>query len=174
MDRRRGYDRQQSSTGTPVTPSSPVAMSPLNRHSRAGSTGSAMTNVRRAQNHATKAAAQRLAQVMSHQTGDDEDEDEDEVSLDYSRLSSTGGIGLGAARPARPRSPMVTIHIILHSPLYYCFSFMFLSIAVTFLLNVLRIRRCFFLLDSSDYSRSSSICKIAFTNGNLASRRLNC
>ncbi|KAL5156048.1 Coiled-coil domain-containing protein SCD2 [Glycine soja] len=102
MDRRRMYDRQNSSSGTP---SSPVnVISPLHRHARAGSTGSAMTNVRRAQNNATKAAAQRLAQVMS-QT-DDDDEDEDDVPLDYSAIAGGGGIGLGGGRPMPTRSPM--------------------------------------------------------------------
>ncbi|KAG5087151.1 hypothetical protein JHK82_054548 [Glycine max] len=96
------YDRQNSSSGTP---SSPVnVISPLHRHARAGSTGSAMTNVRRAQNNATKAAAQRLAQVMS-QT-DDDDEDEDDVPLDYSAIAGGGGIGLGGGRPMPTRSPM--------------------------------------------------------------------
>ncbi|KAH1195967.1 Coiled-coil domain-containing protein SCD2 [Glycine max] len=102
MDRRRMYDRQNSSSGTP---SSPVnVISPLHRHARAGSTGSAMTNVRRAQNNATKAAAQRLAQVMS-QT-DDDDEDEDDVPLDYSAIAGGGGIGLGGGRPMPTRSPI--------------------------------------------------------------------
>lgn len=110
------FDRQQSSTGTPSSPSSPVTMSPLNRHARAGSTGSAMTNVRRAQNNATKAAAQRLAQVMSHQTIDEE-EDEDDIPLDYSSISVTGSIGLGGGRAMRPRSPMVTNY--LHALSYY-------------------------------------------------------
>nr|XP_012569582.1 coiled-coil domain-containing protein SCD2-like isoform X1 [Cicer arietinum] len=64
-----------------------------------------MTNVRRAQNNATKAAAQRLAQVMSHQTIDEE-EDEDDIPLDYSSISVTGSIGLGGGRAMRPRSPM--------------------------------------------------------------------
>ncbi|CAL0302256.1 unnamed protein product [Lupinus luteus] len=106
MDRRRIYERQSSSTRTPVTPTSPVSMSPLNRHSRAGSTGSpAMTNIRRAQNNATKAAAQRLAHVMSHSI-DDDNEDDDDIPLDYSTISSGGSIGLGGSRPIRPRSPM--------------------------------------------------------------------
>ncbi|KHN04038.1 hypothetical protein glysoja_022724 [Glycine soja] len=63
-----------------------------------------MTNVRRAQNNATKAAAQRLAQVMSHT--DDDDEDEDDVPLDYSAIAGGGGIGLGGGRPMPARSPM--------------------------------------------------------------------
>ncbi|TKY61435.1 Coiled-coil domain-containing protein SCD2 [Spatholobus suberectus] len=105
MDRRRMYDRQNSSSGTPSSPSSPAnTISPLHRHARAGSTGSAMTNVRRAQNNATKAAAQRLAQVMSH--NDDDDDDDDDVPLDYSAITGAGGIGLGGGRPMPTRSPM--------------------------------------------------------------------
>ncbi|MED6169239.1 hypothetical protein PIB30_019711 [Stylosanthes scabra] len=117
MDRRRSYDRQQSST--PTTPTSPSSGTPQNLHMRAGSTGSAMANARRTQNiAATKAAAQRLAQVMSHSTVDVDDEEEEEVSLDYSSLSV--GIGLGTSRPAaaaaRPRSPMKVPTIPEQSP----------------------------------------------------------
>ncbi|WJX85496.1 hypothetical protein P8452_67941 [Trifolium repens] len=104
MDRRRMYDRQQSSTGTPTSPSSPVMMSPLNRHARAGSIGTATTNLGRGQSNAQKAAAQRLAQVMSHQTI--EEEEDDDVPLDYSAISGTRSIGLGGGRAVRPRSPM--------------------------------------------------------------------
>ncbi|XP_045796521.1 coiled-coil domain-containing protein SCD2-like [Trifolium pratense] len=107
MDRRRMYDRQQSSTGTPTSPSSPVtSMSPLNRHARAGSTGSAAFNLGRGQSTAQKAAAQRLAQVMSNQTIEEE-EDDDDMPLDYSAISGTRSIGLGGGgRAVRPRSPM--------------------------------------------------------------------
>ncbi|MED6120770.1 hypothetical protein PIB30_024206 [Stylosanthes scabra] len=118
MDRRRSYDRQQSST--PTTPTSPSSGTPQNLHMRAGSTGSAMANARRTQNiAATKAAAQRLAQVMSHSTVDVDDEEEEEVSLDYSSLSVGIG-GLGTSRPAasaaRPRSPMKVPTIPEQSP----------------------------------------------------------
>ncbi|WVY95364.1 hypothetical protein V8G54_034452 [Vigna mungo] len=105
MDRRRVYERQNSSSGTPTTPSSPGStITPVNRHARTGSTGSAMAGIRRAQNNATKAAAQRLAQVMS-QT-DDNGEDDDDVPLDYSSITGAGGIGLGGGRPMPSRSPM--------------------------------------------------------------------
>jgi hypothetical protein len=83
-------------------------MSPLNRHARAGSIGTATTNLGRGQSNAQKAAAQRLAQVMSHQTIEEE-EDDDDVPLDYSAISGTRSIGLGGGRAVRPRSPMVTI-----------------------------------------------------------------
>ncbi|XP_047152444.1 coiled-coil domain-containing protein SCD2-like [Vigna umbellata] len=105
MDRRRVYERQNSSSGMPTTPSSPGStITPVNRHARTGSTGSAMAGIRRAQNTATKAAAQRLAQVMS-QT-DDDGEDDDDVPLDYSSITGAGGIGLGGGRPMPSRSPM--------------------------------------------------------------------
>lgn len=133
MDRRRMYDRQQSSSGTPTSPSSPVMMSPLNRHARAGSTGSAMTNVRRAQNNATKAAAQRLAQVMSHQM--DDDDDDDDIALDYSAISGTGSIGLAGGRATRPRSPMVTAF----TPFLHTIASLHFA-SILFLLNVIRIR----------------------------------
>jgi len=65
-----------------------------------------MIGARRAQNTATKAAAQRIAQVMSQ--ADDDGEDDDDVPLDYSSISGAGGIGLGGGRPMPSRSPMVT------------------------------------------------------------------
>ncbi|XP_031397039.1 coiled-coil domain-containing protein SCD2-like isoform X2 [Punica granatum] len=99
MDRMRPvYVRQQSNPGTPGAPASPV-MSPLHRHARSGSTG--VGNVKKAH---TKAAAQRLAQVMAHQL--DDDDDEDDLSYEYTPASGTGSIGLAAGRGMRSRSPM--------------------------------------------------------------------
>ncbi|KAJ6682896.1 FAS-BINDING FACTOR-LIKE PROTEIN [Salix koriyanagi] len=96
------YLRQSSIEGTPRTPSSP-SMSPLRTHHvRSGSAGVG-NNLKKAQ---TKAAAQRLAQVMSHQTTDDDDEDEDDdLSYDY-QASGIGSIGLAGGRRMQPRSPM--------------------------------------------------------------------
>ncbi|KAJ6397649.1 hypothetical protein OIU77_018627 [Salix suchowensis] len=96
------YLRQSSIEGTPRTPSSP-SMSPLRTHHvRSGSAGVG-NNMKKAQ---TKAAAQRLAQVMSHQTTDDDDEDEDDdLSYDY-QASGIGSIGLAGGRRMQPRSPM--------------------------------------------------------------------
>ncbi|RWR94100.1 coiled-coil domain-containing protein SCD2 [Cinnamomum micranthum f. kanehirae] len=80
---------------------SPI-MSPVLRQARTGSSGG--TNFRRAQNNAAKAAAQRLARVMSHQSPDDEDEDDDnEIMVSYSATSA--GAGTRAGRPARSPSP---------------------------------------------------------------------
>lgn len=76
--------------------------SPL-MHRRSGSNaGPGASNAKKAQ---TKAAAQRLAAVMSNQTGDEEDSDED-LSFDYN-ATGTGSIGLAAGRSHPSRSPVV-------------------------------------------------------------------
>jgi len=97
MDRLRKFE-QQSSMDSPTA--SPVSMSPYHRHARSSS---GLANVRKPQNLAAKAAAQRLAQVMG-QGGDDEEEDEDDLIVDYNPTGSLGGLGLAAGRSARPRS----------------------------------------------------------------------
>lgn len=88
-----------STTPTSNTPSS-LMNSPFNRHIRSGSTG----NMRKPQH--TKAAAQRLAQVMAHQMTDDED-NEDDLLYEYNPSSLSAGVGLASSRPSRTRSPMV-------------------------------------------------------------------
>ncbi|KAM0982121.1 hypothetical protein ACFX2A_015384 [Malus domestica] len=80
MDRRRpaspGYSRQWSG-GSSSAGSSP-AMSPAHPHSRLNPSATGISTIKRNQNFAAKAAAQRLAQVMASQsTGDDEDDDDD-------------------------------------------------------------------------------------------------
>ncbi|KAG7615318.1 hypothetical protein ISN45_At04g008640 [Arabidopsis thaliana x Arabidopsis arenosa] len=87
----------------PGTPSSPMMTSPLmHRHTRSGSNAGPASNAKKAQ---TKAAAQRLAAVMSNQTGDEEDSDED-LSFDYN-ATGTGSIGLAAGRSHPSRSPVI-------------------------------------------------------------------
>ncbi|XP_023642423.1 coiled-coil domain-containing protein SCD2 isoform X2 [Capsella rubella] len=87
----------------PGTPSSPMMTSPLmHRHTRSGSNAGPASSAKKAQ---TKAAAQRLAAVMSNQTGDEEDSDED-LSFDYN-ASGTGSIGLAAGRSHPSRSPVI-------------------------------------------------------------------
>ncbi|KAF2545274.1 hypothetical protein F2Q70_00023992 [Brassica cretica] len=82
-------------------PSSPMMTSPLmNRHARTGSNAGPASNAKKAQ---TKAAAQRLAAVMSNQTGDDEDSDDD-LSFDY---NAVGSIGLAAGRSHPSRRPQM-------------------------------------------------------------------
>ncbi|KAI3856431.1 hypothetical protein MKW98_008883 [Papaver atlanticum] len=99
----RPYVRQKSisSNASEGTPSSPM-MSPMNRHVRTGSTG--IGNFRKTPNNATKAAAQRLAQVMAHQHADDEDDDDDDLSIDYNPPSTTSTLGL-SGRSMRSRTP---------------------------------------------------------------------
>ncbi|XP_065853784.1 coiled-coil domain-containing protein SCD2-like isoform X2 [Euphorbia lathyris] len=95
--------RQESSMDSPQS-QSPL-MSPLHpHHVRTGSTGVSIAK----KPHA-KAAAARLAQVMSSQQGDDDEDEEDELALDLS-TSARGGIGLaGGRRMPRPKSPVVRV-----------------------------------------------------------------
>lgn len=104
MDRSRyEYAKQNSNMGTSRTPSSPTA-SPLNRHARMGSV-TGLATAKKAQN--AKAAAQRLAHVMAHQSADD-DEDDDDLLYDYNgpMSSNTGSLGLGGGRAMPSRSPI--------------------------------------------------------------------
>ncbi|KAF8094991.1 hypothetical protein N665_0347s0013 [Sinapis alba] len=107
MDRRRAgspvYGRQWSDASNSTESSSPT-MSPARRNQLGGAGG--FSTIKRTQNVAAKAAAQRLAKVMALQNkdnGDDDEEDEDEdLSLRFaptslrparlapSSLSSTG------------------------------------------------------------------------------------
>ncbi|XP_050223961.1 coiled-coil domain-containing protein SCD2 [Mercurialis annua] len=82
MDRRRTgspvYTRQWSGTSSSTGSSSPV-MSPAHRFN------SSMSTIKRTQNVAAKAAAQRLAQVMASQTtGDDDDDEDDDLGFRFS------------------------------------------------------------------------------------------
>ncbi|KAK4767138.1 hypothetical protein SAY86_014888 [Trapa natans] len=75
-------------------------MSPFPRPARSGSIG----NLKKAN---TRAAAQRLAQVMSHQP--DDDEEDDDLSYEYTHSSGAGSIGFSAGRGRRPQSPMLLL-----------------------------------------------------------------
>lgn len=101
MDRTRPvYTRQSSGSGTAGGPGSPISL-PMHHHARSGSVG--ISNPKKSQN--AKAAAQRLAHVMSHQVGSDEEEDD--LLFDYGSSSGTGSIGLAGGRAMCSRSPMV-------------------------------------------------------------------
>ncbi|XP_062156063.1 coiled-coil domain-containing protein SCD2 [Alnus glutinosa] len=88
MDRKRTdsplYARQWSSESstTGTNPSSP-AMSPSRAPHVRSSSATAFSTVKRNQNFAAKAAAQRLAQVMASQTADDDDDEEDGDDLGF-------------------------------------------------------------------------------------------
>ncbi|KAF4390494.1 hypothetical protein F8388_005991 [Cannabis sativa] len=88
MDQRRTdspvYARQWSSESNSTTGNSSPVMSPSrNRHVRSSSS-SGISNIKRTQNFAAKAAAQRLAQVMASQTADDDDDDDGDLGFRYS------------------------------------------------------------------------------------------
>ncbi|KAF9668089.1 hypothetical protein SADUNF_Sadunf15G0091800 [Salix dunnii] len=101
--------RGSSSTGS----SSPVRMSPAHPNSRLGSS---MSTIKRTQNVAAKAAAQRLAQVMaSSQTVDDDDDLEFRFPARTTPVSASSGFGsvnhrgsnngVSITRPNRSPSP---------------------------------------------------------------------
>ncbi|KAK1282460.1 hypothetical protein QJS10_CPB22g00491 [Acorus calamus] len=135
MDRRRAgspvYTRQRSNESTSTGSSSPT-MSPA-RH-RSASTAAGISNVKRNQNAAAKAAAARLARVMASQNvaadddRDDDDDDEAEVGgggfgfRGHSRHRSSssganGGIGGGLlGRPTRSPSPALGRNYVEHAP----------------------------------------------------------
>lgn len=124
MDRRRAgspvYTRQWSneSRGSNSTgSSSPAPMSPAHPNSRLSSN---MSTIKRTQNVAAKAAAQRLAQVMaSSQTADDDEEDDLDfrfparpapvpASSGFSSVNHRGSSnGVSVTRPNRSPSPAV-------------------------------------------------------------------
>lgn len=124
MDRRRpaspGYSRQWS--GGSSSPGSSPAMSPAHPQSRLNPSATGFSTIKRNQNVAAKAAAQRLAQVMASQTTADDDEDDDDdlgfrfagqpphaPSSYSSNGANNGGSGLPAisTRPTRSPSPAV-------------------------------------------------------------------
>ncbi|KAL1301300.1 coiled-coil domain-containing protein SCD2 isoform X1 [Arachis ipaensis] len=86
MDRRRTaspvYGRQWSG-GSSSTGSSSPAMSPAHPQSRLGPSSTGMSTVKRTQNVAAKAAAQRLARVMASQAAAADDDGEDDDDLDF-------------------------------------------------------------------------------------------
>ncbi|KAH6788774.1 hypothetical protein C2S51_003780 [Perilla frutescens var. frutescens] len=81
--------------------------SPMHFHSRS-SAGTA--SMKRPQN--TKAAAQRLAEVMAHQPADEEEEEDD--LYDFDSVVPSTGIGLAGGRQSRNRSPMSVRNSVEH------------------------------------------------------------
>ncbi|XP_019187701.1 PREDICTED: coiled-coil domain-containing protein SCD2-like isoform X2 [Ipomoea nil] len=92
--------KSNQNTSNYEAPSSPGTSSPFLHH-RSGSA----SNARKPQN--TKAAAQRLAQVMSNQTaGDDEEEEEEDLLYESASVNLLAGVGLAGGRSTRNPSPM--------------------------------------------------------------------
>ncbi|KAJ7945639.1 Coiled-coil domain-containing protein SCD2 [Quillaja saponaria] len=87
MDRRRPaspvYSRQWSGDSSSTGSLSPV-MSPAHPQPRLGPSSTGLSTIKRTQNVAAKAAAQRLAKVMASQTVDDEENDDD-LGFQFSR-----------------------------------------------------------------------------------------
>lgn len=131
MDRRRTespvYTRQWSGNSSSTGSSSPV-MSPAHPQSRLGPTSTGLSTIKRTQNVAAKAAAQRLARVMASQTVDDDDDDDD-LDFRYSapppsalssfssnRNSSANANSIppiSVARPNRSPSPAVILGVLI-------------------------------------------------------------
>ena len=120
MDRTRSdstfIGRQWSSESGGSGTSSP-AMSPSGYHHTRSSSASGISSIKRTQNFAAKAAAQRLAQVMASQTADDDEEDEDDdLGFRYSappppafsRNVNSGKPAVQASRVTRSPSPAVS------------------------------------------------------------------
>ncbi|KAG5076057.1 hypothetical protein JHK84_057288 [Glycine max] len=88
-----------------------------NGHSRSSSLtipGGGISTVKRTQNVAAKAAAQRLAQVMASQTADDDDDDEDDLGFRY-----TAPPPLSLSRSsARSPSPALARNLVEESSMY--------------------------------------------------------
>ncbi|XP_016446049.2 coiled-coil domain-containing protein SCD2 isoform X1 [Nicotiana tabacum] len=133
MDRRRTgspvYARQWSG-GSSSTGSSSPAGSPAHPRARLPPTVTGMSTIKRTQNVAAKAAAQRLAQVMaSSQPPPDDDEDDDDLGFrrptaafstnDHRSNSNSKSIGLSAislAKPNRSPSPALGRNFMDHTP----------------------------------------------------------
>ncbi|XP_017422003.1 coiled-coil domain-containing protein SCD2 isoform X1 [Vigna angularis] len=139
MDRRRNaspvYARQWSG-GSSSTGSSSPAMSPAHPQSRLGASSTGLSTVKRTQNVAAKAAAQRLARVMASQNAIvDDGEDEDDLDFRFSapppaslssfssnassnRSTSTNASTIppiSVARPNRSPSPALGRNFVEHT-----------------------------------------------------------
>ncbi|CAI0463699.1 unnamed protein product [Linum tenue] len=122
MNRQWGSDSGAGGGVSPVM--SPSRIPP---HARSSSASSGLSTIKRNQNFAAKAAAQRLAQVMASQTADDDDEDDaDDLDFRYSApppplsISRTAAASSAAAQPApriaRSPSPAIPRNIAEETP----------------------------------------------------------
>ncbi|GFP82634.1 coiled-coil domain-containing protein scd2 [Phtheirospermum japonicum] len=115
------YARQWSGGSSSTGSSSPVG-SPAHPRSRLPPAASGMSTIKRTQNVAAKAAAQRLALVMASKTPNDDEDDEDDdlgfrfgpppslssnsnINRSDSSNSSSGLSGIAFSRPNRSPSP---------------------------------------------------------------------
>ncbi|XP_056163089.1 coiled-coil domain-containing protein SCD2 isoform X1 [Syzygium oleosum] len=126
------YGRQWSSESAAAAGGGGSSSPARYHHARSSSgSGAGLSSVKRTQNFAAKAAAQRLAQVMASQTADDDDdEDGDDLGFRYSAPpplslsranASAGARGSGrpggaAARVARSPSPALARNFVEEIP----------------------------------------------------------
>ncbi|KAK4597493.1 hypothetical protein RGQ29_015141 [Quercus rubra] len=123
MERRRTdttlYIRQWSSDSpaSPATNPASPGMSPARATHVRSASATAFSTVKRTQNFAAKAAAQRLAQVMASQTADDDDDEDDDSGLGFRysapppsiSLSHTRNLMTTTTKPAIP--PLARNHV---------------------------------------------------------------
>ncbi|KAK6147960.1 hypothetical protein DH2020_018872 [Rehmannia glutinosa] len=120
------YARQWSGGSSSTGSSSPVG-SPAHPRSRLPPAATGMSTIKRTQNVAAKAAAQRLALVMASKTPNDDEDDEDDdlgfrfgpppsmssnsnINRSDSSNSSGGLSGIALSRPNRSPSPAVELY----------------------------------------------------------------
>nr|XP_043635945.1 coiled-coil domain-containing protein SCD2 isoform X2 [Erigeron canadensis] len=140
MDRKQrtespGYTRQWSGGSNSTTGSSSPARSPAHHaQSRLGQPSGGYSTIKRTQNVAAKAAAQRLAQVMASQNqtsndldddDDDNDDDDDDLGFQFAKPTSFGGSSNGSSggglsgvsfgRPNRSPSPALGRNFMEHT-----------------------------------------------------------
>lgn len=132
------YSRQWSG-GSSSTGSSSPAGSPAHPRSRPPPSATGMSTIKRTQNVAAKAAAARLAQVMTASKTSTEDEDDDDLEFRFglpppissnnsisrtdSNNSSNGLSGIAVSRPNRSPSPSVKFDLSFFSSYLTCSDF---------------------------------------------------
>lgn len=93
-------------TSSATSVDSPTASPTRAHHSRTAST-TGMSSVKRTQNFAARAAAQRLAQVMASQITDEDDDDAD-LRFPAPALSRNIINGVGNGKPVLPSAPKIS------------------------------------------------------------------
>ncbi|CAI9753587.1 unnamed protein product [Fraxinus pennsylvanica] len=123
------YARQWSGGSSSTGSSSPVG-SPAHPRSRLPPAGTGMSTIKRTQNVAAKAAAQRLAKVMASKTpNDDDDEEDDDLGFRFgppppssissrsdSNNSSSGLSAISLSKMNRSPSPALGRNFMEHTP----------------------------------------------------------
>ncbi|KAF3430920.1 hypothetical protein FNV43_RR25650 [Rhamnella rubrinervis] len=119
------YARQWSSESGSTGGASSPAMSPARTHHARSSSVTGISNIKRTQNFAAKAAAQRLAQVMASQTADDVDDEDDDLGFRYSappplslsrNANSAAKPAVPTAKTTRSPSPALGRNIVEETP----------------------------------------------------------